>query len=96
MTNVVSLKSLIYKEVIMFADYGRQMPQEFNNKERCLQWLRDKQYRLPHSLKLLAKEKDRLVIRTPITNEYIEIYGTAEEINYVHLELVKSNSYTYN
>lgn len=79
----------------MFAEYGRKMPQEFNNKERCLLWLQDKQYRLPHSLKLLSKDKDRLVIKTPITNEYLEIYGTPEEINWVHIELVKSNSYTY-
>lgn len=79
----------------MFADYGRQMPQEFNNKERCLQWLKDKQHRLPHSLKLLSKERDRLVIRTPITNECLEVYGTPDEINWVHLELVKADSYTY-
>lgn len=79
----------------MFADYGRKMPQEFNNKERCLQWLKDKQFRLPHSLKLLCKEKERLVIRTPITNEYIEVYGTNEEINWVHLELVKADAYSY-
>lgn len=79
----------------MFADYGRQMPQEFNNKERCLQWLKGKQLRLPHSLKLLSKEKERLVIRTPITNEQLEIYGTFEEINWVHLELVKADAYTY-
>ena len=76
----------------MFADYGRKMPQEFNNKERCLQWLKDKQFSLPHSLKLLCKEKERLVIRTPITNEYIEVYGTNEEINWVHLELVKADA----
>lgn len=79
----------------MFADYGRQMPQEFNNKERCLQYLKDKQFKLPHSLKLLSKEKECLVIRTPITNERLEVYGTPEEINWVHLELVKADSYTY-
>lgn len=79
----------------MFVDYGRQMPQEFNNKERCLQYLKDKQFKLPHSLKLLSKEKERLVIRTPITNENLEVYGTFEEINWVHIELVKANSYSY-
>ncbi len=79
----------------MFVDYGRQMPQEFNNKERCLQYLKDKQFKLPHSLKLLSKEKERLVIRTPITNENLEVYGTFDEINWVHLELVKANSYSY-
>lgn len=79
----------------MFVDYGRQMPQEFNNKERCLQYLKDKQFKLPHSLKLLSKEKERLVIRTPITNESLEVYGTFDEINWVHLELVKANSYSY-
>ena len=26
----------------MFADLGRFMPQEFDNKEQCLKWLKDK------------------------------------------------------
>lgn len=79
----------------MFADLGRVMPQEFNNKERCLKWCQNKQLGLKNSIKLLAKEPDCLIIRTPITNENITIYGENNEINWLHLELVKSNSYTY-
>jgi len=79
----------------MFADLGRMMPQEFNNKERCLQWCKNKQLGLRHSLRLLSKEKDCLVIRTPLTNENVYIYGEPDEISWLHLELVKSDSYTY-
>lgn len=79
----------------MFADLGRMMPQEFDNKERCLRWCQNKQLGLKHSLRLLSKEKDRLIIRTPLTNEIVNIYGELDEINWLHLELVKSNSYTY-
>lgn len=80
----------------MFADLGRLMPQEFNDKERCLQWCRNKQLGLKHSIRLLNKEKESLMIKTPITNEIITIYGEPEEINWLHIELVKSDSYTYN
>lgn len=79
----------------MFADLGRRMPQEFNSKERCFQWCKNKQLDIRHSIKLLAKEKDSLMIRTPITNEIVTIYGEPDEIQWLHLELVKSESYTY-
>lgn len=79
----------------MFADLGRMMPQEFNSKERCLTWCKNKQLGLKHSIKLLSKDKDMLKIRTPLTNEVVEIYGEPDEINWLHLELVKTNSYTY-
>lgn len=80
----------------MFADLGRLMPQEFNDKERCLQWCRNKQLGLKHSIRLLNKEKESIMIKTPITNEIITIYGEPDEINWLHIELVKSDSYTYN
>ncbi len=79
----------------MFADVGRHMPQQFNNPQRCLLWCQSKQLGLRNSLRLLAKESDYLMIRTPITNENIAIYGEPEEITWLHLELVKSDSYTY-
>ena len=79
----------------MFADLGRMMPQEFNSKERCLQWCQNKQLGLRNSLRLLAKEKECLIFRAPITNEVVNIYGEPDEINWLHLELVKSSSYSY-
>lgn len=79
----------------MFADLGRLMPQEFNSKERCLQWCKNKQLGLKHSLRLLSKEKESLMIRTPITNENITIYGEPDEISWLHIELVKADAYTF-
>ena len=79
----------------MFADLGRKMPQEFNSKERCLQWCKDKSLGMRHSVKLLSKERECLMVRTPITNEIVNIYGEPEEIQWLHLELVKAEIYTY-
>ena len=79
----------------MFADLGRMMPQEFDNKERCARWCKNKSLGIRHSIKLLSKEKDSLMIRTPLTNEIVTIYGEAEEIQWLHLELVKLELYTY-
>lgn len=36
-----------------------------------------------------------MIIRTPITNEIVNIYGEPEEIAWLHLELVKADAYTY-
>ena len=44
----------------MFADLGRFMPQEFDNKEQCLKWLKDKQLGINRSITLLGKEPDQL------------------------------------
>lgn len=80
----------------MFADCGRMMKQDFDTKERCLRWCQNKQLGLRHSIKLLSKEKECLIVRTPITNEIITIYGEPDEIRWLHLELVKCDAYTYN
>ena len=79
----------------MFADLGRRMPQEFDNKERCARWCQNKSMGMRHSIKLLAKEKDSLMIRTPLTNEIVTIYGEPDEIHWLHLKLVMMELYTY-
>ncbi len=78
----------------MLADYGRHMPQEFNNKEQCLQWLKNKQLGTIRSIKLIFKHDDWLKVRVPITNELVDIYGEKSEITWLHLQLVRNQMYT--
>lgn len=78
----------------MFADLGRFMPQEFSNKEQCLDWLHDKQLGIKRSITLLAKEQEQITVRTPITNENIRICGEPEEISWLHLQMVRCRMYT--
>lgn len=78
----------------MFADLGRFMPQEFDNKEQCLKWLKDKQLGINRSITLLGKEPDQLTIRTPITNENVRIVGEPSEIAWLHLQMVRERMYT--
>lgn len=78
----------------MFADLGRFMPQEFSNKEQCLLWIKDKQLGIQRSIKLLGKANDNLTIRTPITNENVQIFGEPSEIAWLHLQMVRERMYT--
>lgn len=78
----------------MFADLGRFMPQEFDNKEQCLRWIKDKQLGISRSITLLAKDSDQLTIRTPITNENVRIVGEPSEIAWLHLQMVRERIYT--
>ena len=78
----------------MFADLGRYLPQEFSNKEQCLQWLKDKQLGIRRSITLLRKEPDQLTVRTPITNENVRIVGETNEIAWLHLQMVRERMYT--
>lgn len=77
----------------MFADLGRFMPQEFANKEQCLQWLKDKQLGIKRSITLLGKDVDQLTLRTPITNENVRIFGEPDEIAWLHLQMVREQMY---
>jgi len=77
----------------MFVDLGRIIPQEFNSKEKCFNWFTQKQLKLKNSLRLLEKEKTYMKIRTPITNEVVTVYGEEDEIRWLHLELLKNNSF---
>ena len=77
----------------MFADLGRFMPQEFTNKEQCLQWLKDKQLGIKRSITLLGKDVDQLTLRTPITNENVRIFGEPDEIAWLHLQMVRERMY---
>ena len=79
----------------MYVELGRLMPQEFDTKERCLHWYKCKQLGLKNSLKLIYKEKKSMMIKTPITNEITVVHGKPKEIEWLHLELLKSDSFSY-
>lgn len=78
----------------MLADLGRMMPQEFADKEQCLQWLKNKQLGIKRSIVLLSKDIDWLSVRVPITNENINIHGEVDEIRWLHLAMIKNEMYT--
>lgn len=78
----------------MLADVGRFMPQEFTDKEQCLEWLKNKQLGIKRSITLLSKDNDWMMVRVPITNEIIKIYGEVDEIRWLHLAMVRNQMYT--
>ncbi len=78
----------------MLADYGRLLPQEFNNKEQCLQWLKNKQLGTVRSIVLISKNEDWMIVRVPITNENVTIYGEHDEIAWLHLQMVRNQMYS--
>jgi flagellar biogenesis protein FliO len=78
----------------MMADYGRLLPQEFNNKEQCLHWLKNKQLGTVRSIVLISKNEDWLMVRVPITNENVSIYGEPDEIAWLHLQMVRNQMYS--
>lgn len=78
----------------MLADYGRLLPQEFNDQTQCLQWLKNKQLGTVRSIVLLSKNDDWLMVRVPITNENVRIHGEPEEIAWLHLQMVRRQMYS--
>ncbi len=78
----------------MLAEYGRRLPQEFDSKEQCLAWLKNKQLGTVRSIVLISKNDDWLMVRVPITNENIGIYGETDEIAWLHLQMVRNQMYS--
>ncbi len=78
----------------MLADYGRMLPQVFNDKEQCLKWIQDKMLGTKRSITLLSKADDWIAIRVPITNENVNIHGEVDEIRWLHLAMVRNQMYT--
>lgn len=59
------------------------IPYEFSTKREAFQYITDRAHGIKHSLRIVEKNTGHLIVRCPMSGEYIEVYGTEEEINWV-------------
>jgi len=71
------------------------LPQEFNNKERCLSWCISKMLKLKHSIYCIYKDKESLTLQFPLTNEVYTIYGDEQEIIWLNKQLIINDAYNF-
>lgn len=63
------------------------------NKFQAFKYLKDRCYDLKSSLRFVVKTKGHLMVRCPLTGEYLILNGSNEDIDWLHDQLVKNNWY---
>lgn len=68
-------------------------PYEFEGKRDAYNYIEERCQGLKKALRYIEMDNEHLVVRCPIVGDYLEITGTAEEINWLHAELTKRELY---
>jgi hypothetical protein len=66
---------------------------ELNDMFDYVIFLEKKCYNIKHSLLLLQKDTEHLKVRCPVSGEYIDVFGTEDELNWLDDMLRKRQLY---
>lgn len=69
------------------------LPIECNTKLECLRYVEQRCANIKHSLRFVEIDTEHLTVRCPVSGDYLDIVGTPEELNWLHVELVKRRWY---
>lgn len=69
---------------------------EFETKRETLKYVEFRCQKLLKSLKRIEKNSEHLIVRCPLSGEYLEIVGTPAELDWLDEELKKRNWYKPN
>lgn len=63
------------------------VPYEFDNKYDCLKHIESRCHGLKKSLRFVEKDNEHLTVRCPLSGDYLDVVGTAEELEWLNVEL---------
>ena len=69
------------------------VPYKFDSLEKCYKYVILRCHNIKKSLRFIEKDTEQLCVRCPVSGDYLEIFGTAEEINSLDKLLSKNNWY---
>lgn len=69
------------------------IPYEFENKREALDYIINRAINIKRSLRFVEMDTEHLIVRCPVSADYLEIVGTQEELNWLHIQLTKGNWY---
>ena len=69
------------------------IPYEYENKRDVLNFIISRCQGLRRSLRLVEKDSEHLLVRCPLSGDYLGIVGTTQELNWVDAELRKQDWY---
>lgn len=75
---------------------GTYIPYEFEDKYKTLKHIEDRCHGLKKSLRFIEIDSEHLVVRCPLSADYLEIVGNQNELNWLHAELTRKQWYRIN
>lgn len=72
------------------------VPYEFDNKRDCLNYIIKRCQGIKKSLRFVEIDNEHLVVRCPLSGDYLEVVGTVEELVWVNSELTRQQWYRTN
>ena len=75
---------------------GTYIPYEYEDKREVLKYIESRCHGLKKSLRFIEIDSEHLSVRCPLSADYLEIVGTADELNWLHAELTRRQWYRIN
>lgn len=69
------------------------LPYDFMDTDNCCKFIEDKCYDTVACLSFLKREKGHLDLRCPLTGEFLTVYASEEDLNYIDEFLIQHNLY---
>lgn len=69
------------------------LPYKYNDLDACLRHIEDVSMHIKKSIKLIEKNNGRIIIRCPLSGDYLAIVASIEELNMLHREMIRKNLY---
>lgn len=69
------------------------LPYDFMTWRECCNFLIDRCYGIKRSMTLVAKDKEHLEMRCPLTGEYLTILASEKDLEQIHRTFILQNLY---
>lgn len=69
------------------------VPYEYDDKHDVLKYVVSRCHNIKRSLRFVEKNNGHLMVRCPLSGDYLDVMGSQEEIDWLDSELRKRNWY---
>lgn len=69
------------------------IPYEFDDKRDCYKYVKERCHNLKNSLRFIEINNEHLIVRCPLSGDYLIVVGEPDELNWLHVELQKRDWY---
>lgn len=69
---------------------------EYETKQETLKYIEFRCHKLKRSLRRVEKDSEHLLVRCPLSGDYLDIVGTPDELEWLDKELKKRDWYRVN
>lgn len=77
--------------MLIFTD--TYVPYEFDNKQDCFKYIENRCMNIKKCLRLIEKDNEHLIVRCPLSGDYLDVYGTEEELKWLDTQLFVKQLY---